>query len=28
MSRLMGILLMTVAIQFVIDSLRELGLVR
>jgi multiple antibiotic resistance protein len=28
MSRLMGILLLTVAVQFVIDSLRELGIVR
>lgn len=28
MSRLMGILLLTVAVQFVIDSARELGLVR
>lgn len=28
MSRLMGILLLTVAVQFVIDSFRELGLIR
>lgn len=28
MSRLMGILLLTVAVQFVIDSARELGVIR